>query len=313
MPFDLVINLRARQYLRDPKLLGRMRCAADGRCRVQVTRDLDELDRVVAELSRRGTDRVLLSGGDGTLMAGVTALWRHFGADRMPPVAPIPGGTVGTVARNWGVSGEPARCLRRSLAPGLAAVERPTLRIASVGEDGTRVERIGFIFGTGLVAQFFELYYERGAPGYSGSARIVARVFVESFVGGAFSRRVLDPLPCSLTVDGRLEEPQAWSLVCAAVVPNLGIHMLVNYRAAEDPTRPHLVASPLPAGQLGPRAPYVLAGRTIGGPGHVDQLAERFAIDFPTVGPYVLDGELLQARRVEVSAGPRIRVISPEC
>jgi hypothetical protein len=162
-----------------------------------------------------------------------------------------------------------------------------------------------------LVAQFFELYYERGAPGYSGSARIVARVFVESFVGGPFARRVLDPLPCSLEVEGRRMAAEAWSLVCAAVVPNLGIHMLVNYRAAEDSGRPHLVASPLPARRLGPRAPFVLAGRNIGGAGHVDQLATQFAVDFPGAGPYVLDGELLHAKRVSVTAGPLVPFVIP--
>src|SRR5262249_60288172 len=124
--------------------------------------------------------------------------------------------------------------------------------------------------GPGLVAKFFEVCYAEGARGYAGAAGIVARVFVASFYGGAYARRVLDPLPCSIEVDGRALEPSAWSLVCAAVVRDLGIHMRVNYRAGEDPTRVHLVASPLSSRQLAPRAPLVLAGKRVVCAGHFE-------------------------------------------
>jgi hypothetical protein len=137
----------------------------------------------------------------------------------------------------------------------------------------------------------------------------VARVFVESFWGGSLARRVLDPLPCSIEVEGRRLAPEAWSLICAAVVRDLGIHMLVTYRAGEDPARPHLVASPLPSQKLGPRAPLVLAGRSIGGRGHFDDLVRDFVVRFPgKVGPYVLDGDVLRAGSVRVSGGPVIHV-----
>jgi hypothetical protein len=278
---------------------------------MHVTPELDALRRVCRELATERPDLVILSGGDGTLMAGITALADAFGERDLPAVAPIPGGTAGTVARNWGVRGHPVRRLERLLAGPTVRVLRPTLSVQAEGRAPETVERrIGFIFGTGLVARFFELYYARGAPGYRGAARIVARVFVESFVGGPFARRVLDPLPCRLSIDGRRLAPEAWSLVCASVVPDLGIHLLVNYRAAEDFSRPHLVASALPAHRLGPRAPFVLAGRRIGGSGHVDELVRELGVELGAEGPYVLDGELLRACRVVVRAGPALRVVT---
>jgi hypothetical protein len=205
------------------------------------------------------------------------------------------------------------RGLERLLSRHHRFSRRPTLRVRAEDERaGEPVERIGFIVGTGLVAKFFELYYERGAPGYAGSARMVARIFAESFVGGAFARRVLDPLPCTLELDGRELEPHAWSLVCAAVVRNLGIHMLVNHRAAADPDRPHVVASPLSARGLGPLAPWVLTGRPLPGACNVDALVRELVVRFPTVGPYVLDGELLRASRIVVRAGPRLFVVTAD-
>jgi hypothetical protein len=123
---------------------------------------------------------------------------------------------------------------------------------------------------------------------------------------------VLDPLPCSIEVEGRPLAPRAFSLVCAAVVRDLGLHMRVTYRAGEDPGRIHLVASPLSSRELGPQAPRVLAGKPIRGAGHFDDLVSDFAVRFPeptSPGPYVLDGEMLRAKIVRVRPGPRLRVV----
>ena len=301
---DLIINRRARKYQRDDSLMDRICDAAAGRCRIWTTSSLAELDQVASELAQSNSHLVVFCGGDGSLMAGVTALKRHF--DELPPLAPIPGGTVCTVGRNWGISGDPARCLQRLLERPRRLVARPTLAV----QDDTEL-RIGFIFGSGLVARFFQLYYERGAPGYSGSAKMVGRIFVESFVGGSLARRVLEPLPCTLAVDGHELPPRAWSLICSSVVANLGLHMLVTHRAAEQPQRPHLVATPLAPQRLGPRLPLVLAGRPLGGSDSFDDLTSNFSLQFPDEGPYVLDGELLTTKRVEVCAGPVIEVAQP--
>jgi diacylglycerol kinase (ATP) len=313
MRIDVIVNTTARLYATRPRLVDRLRRAcreAGAEARVHGTATLAELDAAVGEIAARGTDLVVLSGGDGTFMAGVTALVRAFGEARLPRLGLLPGGTVATVARNWGMKGEPVALLERLLRDRdrLRFVARPTLRVAGVGA-GVAEERIGFIFGTGLVASFFDVYYARGARGHAGAARIVARIFAESFVGGPLARRVLDPLPCTIEVEGRRLGPEAWSLVCAAVVRDLGIHMLVTYRAGEDPARPHLVASPLASRQLGPRAPLVLAGRSIGGRGHFDDLVRDFVVRFPGgPGPYVLDGDILRAEEVRVGAGPVIQV-----
>jgi len=304
----LVVNPNARMYRRDPRLLGRVYRTVRQRAEVRVTRDLDQLDALCRELATRPDETIVaLSGGDGTLMAGVTALKRYFG-DALPPIAPVPGGTVGTVARNWGIAGNPIQYLERLLGGVRRRRPRPSLAVTAL-HDGEPTSRLGFIFGTGLVAKFFQLYYEHGAHGYGGSAWLVAQIFAQSFAGGPLAHRVLEPMPCKLTVNG-VELPQdAWSLVCAAVIRNLGIHMLLTHRAGEDPNRPHLVATPMPPRQLGPRAPLVLQGKPLGGPHDVDALVRDFDIHFPTTSPYVLDGELFEANNIAVRAGPQVPIV----
>lgn len=313
MRIDVIVNPSARRYERAPSLVDELRVAARGRAVFHATRDLRELDEVCAEAAAGGSELVVLTGGDGSLMAGASAVARAFG-DRLPKIGFLPAGTAAVVSKNWGIRGEPAALLARILARGrdVRTERRPTLRVRSERPHGAE-ERVGFIFGTGLVAKFFDVYYEDGARGNAGAARIVARIFVESLYGGGYARRVLDPLPCSIEVNGERLRPDAFSLVCAAVVRDLGLHMVVTHRAAEDPRRPHLVVNALPSRRLGWRMPLVLAGKPIGGEDSFDDLAESFVVRFGegAEGPFVLDGDMFRASAVHVSAGPMLDVVMP--
>jgi diacylglycerol kinase family enzyme len=301
---SLIVNRQA-EHLRPA---GSRLLAAYGRPRegVQVyeTRSLEELDGAVEKIHADGTDLVVLAGGDGSYSAGVTALLRKF---REPPaIAFAPGGTVSTVARNWGMHGGRVRYAERLLASLDTArtIERSTLRVRGAGE------RIGFIFGAGLVASFFREYYAAPHRGTLGAARIVAPIFAGSFVGSALAKRVLEPVPCTLSIDGVPQRARGYSLVAASVVRDLGLHMWVTYRAGESPDRFHAIASPLGTRALGPQMPRVLLGKRLRGKDHVDALATELAIDFQANGAYVLDGDLLETDRVVVTNGPRIRVIA---
>lgn len=280
-----------------------------GRAHLVCTTSLVDLEHAARRIHAESPDVVALAGGDGTFMAGLTALCRVYGDAPLPTLALLPWGTVATVARNLGSRGNPRKMLDRLLVDGASLEVRttPTLRVEQRSDAGIEV-RFGFIFGTGLVARFFDVYEAEGSGGLVAAARIVARVFAESFVGGPYARRVLTPLPCRIEVDGRALAPSAWSLVCAAVVRDLGLSMRVTHRAAEDPSRPHLVASALPPWLLGPRAPLVLLGKPIGGAQHFDDLVGRFVVRFDGSGPYVLDGDRFVASEVCVTAGPLVRV-----
>jgi diacylglycerol kinase (ATP) len=299
-------------------LLEELRRPRPGLTRIE-TDDLAELERFTTDLARAPASSadavVVFAGGDGTYMSGMSALARAFSPRPLPRVAFAPGGTVSTIAKNWGMwRRQPVGYTRRlldAIATGdVAAVSRPTLRVRSLGLRGETVdERIGFIVGSGLVARFFGVYGEHGAGGRAVAARIVARVFAGSFVGAPFARRVLDPMACTVTVDGAPTSLSRVSLVCASVVPNLGLGMRLLYRAGERRDRFHVVATPLPPPLLGPQLPLVLAGRPLLGPG-VDTLARSLELVFPAgTGAFVLDGELVQADAIEVTVGPSFDLV----
>lgn len=323
MRVHIVANLTARGLLggSDSRRGGRLpavRAAAEGRAVLHETQDVASVHRVVGEILREGVDLLILAGGDGTFMSGVSAVHASIGGEDWPQIALLPLGTVGTVARNLGERGErgdPIALLESWLAAPdrVHAIPRPTLRVAARQDDGRSEERVGFIVGTGLVSSFFEVYEEGGAKGIPLAGKIFARVFVESFTGGPLAKQILTPMPCELRIEGTRVPTAGLSLLCASVVRNLGLGMKVCYRAAEEPDRIHLVASSLPPRGLGPRAPFVMLGRSIGGDGHVDDLVHSFEVRFPEERPglYVLDGDLLRARSIEVTPGPIVPIVGP--
>lgn len=313
----VVVNRRAR-HLIEPGALLTEQCRVRAAVRVVETRSLGELDEAARAIATTAPHAaVVFAGGDGSYMAGVTALHRAFGTTSLPPIAFAPGGTVSTIAKNWGMRGDPVRYSRRlldAIADGSArSTRRATLRVraSSRERDTEPTTRVGFIVGAGLVARFFEIYDARGAGGSITAARIVARIFAGSFVGSSFARSVLDPSPCRIEVDGAPAPFDHVSLLCASVVRDLGLGLRLLYRAGEEIDRFHAVATPLEARKLGPQMPRVLAGRSLVGE-RIDALVRTLTLRFPERrGAYVLDGELFRADEIEVTAGPPLDVLTP--
>jgi diacylglycerol kinase family enzyme len=328
---DVIVNRVAHHLEREGPILRALRAGASGGARIHETRSLRDLDAAVAAIRERGTGCVILAGGDGSYLAGVSALARAFsppsttsdaarpsgggagagGSDAIPVVGFAPGGTVCTVAKNWGLAGDHpayAHSLVASAIAGEARITaRPTLRVT----DDQGGDRVGFIFGAGLVARFFDAYYDAPEQGYVAAAGLVARVFGGTFTGGSLARRVLTPGPARLSIDGVLQAPSAWSLIAASVVRDLGLHMQLLYRAAERSDAFHIVASPLPPRRLSPQVGRVLLGRPLRGEGHVDALAREVVLELGEEGStYVLDGDRIRASRVTVTAGPVLRYAS---
>lgn len=310
----VVLNRNARHLQHRGRLLDVFREPHDG---VQVieTTTLEELDRAAADIARDVPDAVVLAGGDGSYTAGVTALARSLGEKALAelPIVLAPGGTAGTVAKEWSSRRGDATLRAQAVMSAVTRVldrptttRRPTLRVR---DSDASSPRVGFIFGAGLVARFFEVYEREGANGERGAAKIVARIFAGSFVGGRTAKHVLTPQPCTIEVDGERAPFDRASLVAASVIKDLGLHMRLLHRAAERSDRFHVVATPARPRTLGPQMFRVLSGVPLRNP-KIDTLAETVTLRFPEgTGAYVLDGELLRSDVVVVEAGPVLRFV----
>lgn len=309
MRSHVIANPRAGRFASSPGALDRLRRGCAAHATVHVTGTLEELRRAVGRVREERAEVVALCGGDGTHMACVSALSQEYADQPLPAIVLATGGHANTVARNWCAKPEPPEVhvprVLGALHGGarLTQRRRPTLRVT----DSTGATRVGFIFGAGLVAAFFEEFYARGGGGYVEAGRMVARILGGSFVGGRLAKRVLTPVPMRLTIDGNAHPSGAFTMVASSVLRNLGMHLMVTHRAGEDPHRPHLVASTLDVRESGRQFWRILAGRGLLDPKGHDGLASRFALQ--GAGAYVLDGDLLRAQDVTVEAGPELKLV----
>jgi diacylglycerol kinase family enzyme len=311
MNVELVVNRRARG-LGEESAVRRalLRAAAARGVAVHETWTLEELDAVARALTGRGADAVVLAGGDGSHMAGVSALARACGDHPLPRIALAPGGTVNTIARGLGHDGNARAWAERALdaaCDGASAREQSSLRVT----DDEGGDRVGFIWGAGLVAGFFDAYYAGHDQGLLSAGALAVRVLAGALVGAPLARRVLAPVSCRLAVDGVEHAHRAWSLVLASVLRDVGLHVRATYRAGAEPDRFHVVASGLRARGLAFEAHRVLRGQALRGEPHVDAQARSLALDFDGRGTYVLDGDVFAATAVRVEPGPTLRLALP--
>ena len=301
----VLVNSTAARIRRRAGLVTRLdEMARAGGAELRVTTRPEEMDEIARSLATRAElPLVVLVGGDGTHMAGVSAMARALGDRALPDFALCAAGTVNTTAAAWGSSGQALTDVGRALA-GAPMRERATISV----EDAEGTRRLGFIWGTGLVARFFELYDDAGG-GLAVAAKLTARLALSGALGGQLSSRVLAPMPCTIDVDGRRADGDAFSLAVSSVLRDVGLGIRVTYRAGERDDRIHFVASRGRPAELASLLPRTLMGRGFDRPDDLDVLAAEVVVTGKDgVLPYILDGDTLRSDHVRLSVGRRLRV-----
>ncbi len=310
MTVDLVLNRNARNLCEGSPIRRALLTAASRHgARLHETRNLAELDAVAWGLAEGGTSAVVLAGGDGSALAGVSALSRVFGGT-VPPIALAPGGTVNIVAKNLdpdarGPAPERAARLLRAVCEGTAIETDP--HAARARRRRRRSGRVHLRRGPGRT--LLRRLRRGPPPGRAVAARLATRAFLGSLVGTPFARRVLTPVACRVEVDGVARPSPAWSLVLASVVKDVGLGIRATYRAGESHERFHVVASTLSPRGLASQLPRVMTGRPMVGDDHVDALARVLRVSFAELDSYVVDGDACRAREVTVAPGPVVTVL----
>ena len=306
MRIGVVLNPNALGVRRQPALGDRLRRAVGGAGEVVVTRTPAEVAAAARRFAHEGVTIVAACGGDGTNLSTVTELVRAYGRDRLPIFAILRGGTVNTIARNLAIHGRPDQILER-----LAAAARSGA-VPTVGQDLLEVNGLyGFLFASLMGARFLEAYYGGLRPGVASAALLTARTVVSSFVQGRLARWLFSPADVTLTVDGETLPTEAYRLIVASVVPDVGMGFCVPWQAGRTPGRFHLVASGLSTTSMALQLHRVLAGRPLVGAPHLDRLATRVHLRFAAPETYTLDGDLFRATEVELVTGPRLSIARP--
>jgi hypothetical protein len=128
---------------------------------------MSALAPALADFARRGIERVVVNGGDGTVHGVMTALLNSHDFARMPDLALLPAGRTNLIAHDLGLKGRPVDGLTRLLSgTPLTAIDHPVL---TLHPGGGAAPLHGMFFGTAAFYRGTMLarakYHPMGATG----------------------------------------------------------------------------------------------------------------------------------------------------
>jgi diacylglycerol kinase family enzyme len=313
------VNPQSRANRRHPELAAEFQAVVSDIGRVYAPQTLAELDGIAAALHAAPPGVIAIHGGDGTLHRTVTALGRAWGDDQLPPLAILCGGTMNVVAASLGIAGPPLRVLRAIADATRAGRPLPTMRrrCLRVGD------RLGFVFGNGLMANFLGEYYG-GKAGYGPSRALwlIVRTFFSTLVRGPFARRIFRRFHGEVRVDGVPLQRTRFVGVGAATVREVGLGFKLNHRADDDPERFGVLAIHAPPLALVADLASVHSGRGIAASRAFSAVASELVVTpqgrlgdgDPRARPgtsgdmsYTIDGDLYTTSEpVRITVGPPV-------
>jgi diacylglycerol kinase (ATP) len=305
----LVFNPRAGANKRDPGAAKRLARQLGDHGVVAVPHSLDELSRAAEDFRRQNIEVLGIAGGDGTNHVTLTHFHDVYGAEPLPTVAFLRGGTMNTVANSLGLpKGRPEglldRLVRRYLeTPKLQALDQRTMNIQG---------NLGFLWGLGVIPAFLTEYYNAGSPSPWTGFKTLSRAIGSSVVGGAMIKRMGRPIEVEMEFEGgeRVERRPFFS-VGAGTIADIGLGFRPFHLTSGAPGYFHMQAiTTTPMGcvaELGRihRAEPMRGGKAI------DRLLRRLVVR--TTEPtfrYMIDGDLLERPGPEmtIEVGPLVRI-----
>lgn len=298
----LIVNPRSHRVARHGPVLQDTVAEMPGG-RVFVLHDFATLEREVAAMARAGVRRIFIEGGDGTLMAVLSAcVAPGAGFDRMPAIGVLPGGSTNLGYKILGYGGK-GRALAARVRAGEGREEAH--RALRVERDG-RAPLLGFLLSTGALARAM-LYVQREfhGPGRRGSLAVAAAILRFVAAPGHYLDR--DGLPVLRASDlradlgggSRVAGAHAFSLMTP--LPRLSLGLKPFWGTGPGGIAVTHAAWPQPHF----RRTLLRALAARGGPGLSSWRTD--AVEICHDGPVMLDGEVL-----DLGPGARARITLTE-
>lgn len=265
-------------------------------CEVESPQDVAA---ALKDFARREVEVVAISGGDGTIQAVLTALFKEKPFETRPLLAVPTAGTTSMIARDVGVRGSAAPALNRLLhwvgardRDGVV-LQRHVLRVETAPDQEPR---FGMFFGAGVINQGIRFCHEKilrlGLRGEIGPGLTLAWFLL------ALTRRNSTFLePARMTIGLDHDEPESHNVLAILVstLHRLFLGMRPYWGRETAPLRFTVVTT-------GPRhllrvLPSLLRGRPhrYGTPQHGYASRNVHEVRLALQGGFTLDGELYEA------------------
>jgi len=170
-------------------------------CDVQTPDDVLE---ALKDFARQEVDLLAVNGGDGTVQAVLTVLFRHQPFETQPLLAVLQSGTTSMTARDIGFTGCRIKSLKKLFRWAAAGdgtpqvIHRPVVQVSSPGHQ----TRYGMFFGAGAIYQGIEYFHRhvntRGLRGEIGPGLTILRFLLSAMRRGS---DFITPVPVAAAVD----------------------------------------------------------------------------------------------------------------
>ncbi len=316
----LLANPRSRRFRLFPHEFDRMATRTRSWGQVETPNGLRALSQAIQRAKEQQLEVLAIYGGDGTLHRTVTALSEVYGSTPWPSLAFLGGGTMNTICKSLGIKDAPVERLERLLAlreDGQRNIDHASLMLSTlsieckgVNDSASAPDRaVGFIFGTGLVTNFLERYYQRHRP----STRTAFAMAFRSALSPLLDRRLYHALQkrevLELQPDEGPTSSAAFLVLAAATVPEIGLGFRPFSHAFKPPVGPALYAWHGELRELLMQLPNLYFGRHHGG-AHCASKFDSITLQPTEPMRYTVDGDLYQtSTAIRLCRGPHIRLL----
>lgn len=304
-------NRRSRQNRMRPELLLGLKRTYAGRADFFEPEDMEALRRDARRALEMGYRYLAINGGDGTTHQVLTAFEEVRGDLPFPRIALLRGGTMNNVTDSFRIRGTPKSILGRLCDVVSEGVE-PTLarRCALAVSDGSR-RRLGFIFGTGLMASFLKEYYAEGETSPVTAAWMAARLCTSVAVQGELYRKLSGKIHHRLQADGELWLDKDLICLMCATTEEIGLRLAPFSSAGRHTDRFSAVAVEGPMMAIVTALPAIWRASEMTMRGFEERLPQKLELSLPGIFDYTMDGDLYEASKLSLSLGPELAIFIP--
>jgi diacylglycerol kinase (ATP) len=270
-----------------------------------------EVASALTQLAQREVDIVAINGGDGTIHAVLTELFRQPARGPVPVLALLRSGTASMIARDVGLCGSRRGALSRLLTwidtgcGSAAVVQRSILKVERVpGQEPL----YGMFFGAAGICQGIKFCLDRvHATGISGQLAAGLTLGRFLFAAACRDKRVLSPVLATVVLDDEPAEQREYLLILMSTLERLflglrpywGDEAAPLYYTALGPRPGHLLRA-LPSLLRGKKGRFVIPEH-----GYFSRKVQEARLTL--AGGFTLDGELYpldnQVTRITVTEG----------
>lgn len=304
----IITNPHSKLNKRNPERMTLLGYILGAQGQLEITNALSDLERVAREFKAQGISILAINGGDGTISRTLTAFIKEYGKSPLPRIALLRGGTINVVANNIGIRGTPEQILYRLVEAHARSVALPVIKISTIAVEGN----YGFLFGTGVAANFLKEYYQR-KTGPWGAFLWVLGVYFSGFWNGSLYRRVVRDTTVTLLPDAGSSIRHHTCAIFCSTVGKLPLGYPLFPLVGKNPGHFQCVSFTFTAPEAVWQLPGTLIKRQEGATkGKMSMTCRELSLVAEQAFDYTLDGELYVARGCEVPIhlGPEIEFVT---